>query len=134
MPFELFTGQRPVVREPAVTIQKKGAISLNRAAYEALESPEVAELLFDPVERKIGIRKADLSSPHAVPVRPLGERGSSWLISGRSFALYYGIPIDSARRWLARPVDNMLVIDLEEPGTDVSGPRHRARQANADAS
>jgi hypothetical protein len=130
MPFELFTGQRPVILEPAITIQKKGAISLNRAAYAALGSPEAAELLFDPEERQVGIRKADPSAAHAMPVRPLGERGSSWLISGRSFAIYYGIPVDTARRWLAQVVDGMLVIDLKEPGTDVSGVRHRARQAD----
>lgn len=131
MPFELFTRQRPpIVREPAVTIQKGGSISLNRAAYDALDSPEAAELLFDPDERQVGIRKADPSAAHAMPVRPLGERGSSWIISGRSFVLYYGVPVDTARRWLARMVDGMLVIDLKESGTDVTGPRNRVRQAD----
>jgi hypothetical protein len=132
MPFELFTRQRPpAVREPALTIQKQGSLSLNRAAYEALDSPEAAELLFDRDERRIGIRKADPSADHAMPVRPLGRGGSSWLISGRTFTIIYEIPTESARRWLAQTVDDMLVVDLKEPGTDVSGPRSRERATSA---
>jgi len=131
MPFETFTRQRPpTVRDPAVTIQKRGALSLNRPAYEALDSPEAAELLFDREERLIGIRKADPSADHAMPVRPLGKHGGNWLISGRTFTLYYDIPTESARRWIARQDGDMLVLDLKEPGTEIVGARSRERAAD----
>lgn len=124
MPFEVFKRQRaPVSTEPAVTIQKRGTLSLNAAAYESLEAPEAVELLYDRSERLIGMRKANPSTDHAYAVRPLGKGGRNWLISGRSFSAYYGIPTESARRWSARVDEGMLIVDLKQPGTQVTGAR-----------
>ena len=41
VPFETFTRQRRVGRQPFVTIQKKGVISINRAAFDVLDTPRV---------------------------------------------------------------------------------------------
>ena len=126
MPFETFKRQRaPVSPDPAITIQKRGTLSLNHAAYDALDSPEAVELLYDRDEHLIGLRKVDPSTHHAYVVRPLGRGGSNWLISGRSFTGYYGIPTETARRWAARMDDAMLVVDLKESGTEVTGTRSR---------
>lgn len=129
MGFEVFQGQRVrVTDEPTITIQKRGNISLNLPAYEALDSPEYVELLYDRERRLIGIRKtADAKSQSAYMVRPLSPRNkrpaSSYLLSGAAFTAFYGIPTQRAHRWTAREEDGMLVIDLNTPGLEVTSNR-----------
>ncbi len=129
MAFETFKRQRaPVTDKPAITIQKRGAVSINAPAYALLEAPDHVELLYDRDERLIGIRKADSSVPHAYVVRPLGKSGTTHLVSGSAFMAWYGIETDTARRWIASMADDdMLVIDLKEPGAEVTSNRDRAR-------
>ena len=131
MPFEVFHRQRaPVTDDPTVTIQKRGNISINVPAYIALGSPQSVELLYDRDERLIAIRKVDPSAPSAYVMRPLAARRktpqppSSYLVSGIAFTSYYAIPTDVARRWIAHVAeDDMLVVDLKEPGTEVTSNR-----------
>jgi hypothetical protein len=128
MPFETFKRQRtPVTDEPAITIQKRGAISINPPAYAALGEPEHLELLFDREERLMGLRKVDSTVPHAYQVRPLGKSGTTHLVSGTAFMAWYGIETETARRWMAQMADDVLVIDLKEPGIEVIGNRSRER-------
>jgi len=130
MAFETFKRQRaPVTDEPAITIQKRGAISLNAAAYGLLGSPDHVELLYDRAERLIGIRKVDSTVPHAYVVRPLGKSGTTHLVSGSAFMAWYGIELDAARRWIARIQDETLILDLKEEGVAVTGNRSRERMA-----
>lgn len=125
MAFETFKRQRaPITTDPAITIQKRGTMSLNAPAYEALEQPKYVELLFDRDERLIGFRKVDESIRHAYIVRPLG-RGTTHMVSGTAFLAYYGIDFDTARRWVARQEDDLLVVDLKQPGIEVTGNRAR---------
>ena len=49
-------------------------------------------------------------------------------MSGKAFLSYYGIPRDEARRWSAAMRDDMLVVDLKQPGTDVTGHGSRAHK------
>jgi len=128
MSFETFMRQRaPVTGDPSVTIQKRGTISLNTPAYTALGRPEAIELLFDRDQRLMAMRGVDPEAPSAYPIRPLG-RGSTWLVSGKAFMNYYEIPTGTATRWPAKAEpDGLLVIDLKEPGTVVSGNRLQER-------
>lgn len=126
MSFEAFRRQRaPITTEPAVTIQRRGTMSLNAPAFDALEAPKYLELLFDRDEMLIGLRKAGPEVPHAYLVRPLGKGGTTHMVSGTAFLAYYGIKFDTARRWIARMQDDMLVIDLKQPGAEVTGNRGR---------
>jgi hypothetical protein len=50
------------------------------------------------------------------------------VVSGKAFLPYYGIPRDSARRWIATMQDDMLVIDLKQPGIEVTGHSSRAHK------
>lgn len=109
-----------------MTIQKRGALSFNTPAFEALGSPKHVELLFDPDERLIGFRKTTAAAPHAYTVRAVGKTGATHVVSGKAFLAYYGIPRDIARRWIAEERDGMLVVDLKRPGTDVTGHSSRA--------
>src|ERR687891_800357 len=75
MPFETFKRNRmPSTQEPAVTIQKRGALSFNTAAYEALGSPKHVVLLYDRENKLVAIRKASTATPHAYVVRGVGNK------------------------------------------------------------
>ncbi|HEV3282610.1 MAG TPA: hypothetical protein VG010_00265 [Solirubrobacteraceae bacterium] len=133
MAFETFKRQRvPLTTEPAITIQKRGNLSLNPPAYKALGSPEAVELMYDRERRLIGLRKTDPESEVAYLVRPMAKSASTWLISGTAFTAYYGIETDTARRWMCRLEGDMLVLDLSQPGVEVSS--NRADRAPAQAS
>jgi hypothetical protein len=125
MPFERFMRQRaPRTPDPAVTIQKRGTLSLNAAAYVALGSPEAVELLYDREQRLMALRGIEASAESAYPLRPMGT-GSTWLASGKAFMNYYGIDVGTAQRYNGRMEDDLLIVDLKEPGTDVSIDRDR---------
>lgn len=118
MPFETFTRQRRTGRQPFVTIQKKGVISLNGAAFEALDSPDSVELLYDAEASLVGLRKVDSSLPHSYQVRAPVENHATYLISGAAFMSYYEIDNSRSVRRPARLEGDLLVIDLNDPGVD----------------
>ena len=125
MPFETFKRQRfKPGTQPFVTIQRKGVLSLNRAAFDALGDPEAVELLYDRENRSIGMRKVDSSVEHAYTVRSFGK-GSTWLVSGTAFAHYYDIDTSVPTRRSGRLEDDVLVIDLNDPGTPALNNRDR---------
>jgi hypothetical protein len=118
MPFETFTRQRKTGRQPYVTMQKKGVISLNKAAFDALGQPETVELLYDSEARLVALRKVDSSVEHAYQVRAPVENHATWLVSGAAFMSYYEIDNSESVRRPARLDDDLLVIDLNHPGVD----------------
>ncbi|MBV9193763.1 MAG: hypothetical protein JO168_06415 [Solirubrobacterales bacterium] len=127
MPFETFTRQRRSGRQPFVTIQKKGVISLNKASFDALQGPEFVELLYDADARLVGLRKADSSVEHAYQVRAPVENHATWLISGSAFVSYYEIDTSTSVRRPARLDGELLIVDLNHPGVDP-----RAEQADSE--
>jgi hypothetical protein len=135
MPWETFQRQRtPLVLQPYVTIQKRGTLSLNSAAYEALDSPDAVELLYDRATHRVGIRKVSPEVEHAYQVRPNGTKARSFLVAGSAFTQYYGIETGVARRWPAEGTDGeaMIVIDLRKPGTEIVSNRNKARRVSED--
>ena len=121
--FEVFTRRAtPVAKGPYVTIQRKGIISMNREAFEAMGSPEAVELLYDRDERVVGFRPVGRDVPHAYRPRKQGA-SSSYLVAGQAFTQYYGIATDTARRYPATMIDGVLTVDLKEAGTVATGPR-----------
>lgn len=125
--FETFTKRMsPRVREPYVTVQKKGTMSINRASFELMGEPDAVELLFDPSERVMGMRKVDPTAPHAYPLRSSGAKQTSFLLSGMAFAKYYGIDTTVARRYVAVFADEVLQVDLNGEFTEVISNRAKA--------
>ena len=118
MPFETFTRQRKADRQPYVTMQKKGVISLNKAAFDALEQPDSVELLYDSESRLVALRKVDSSVEHAYQVRAPVENHATWLVSGAAFVSYYEIDNSESIRRPARLEEDLLIIDLNHPGVD----------------
>ena len=127
MPFEVFDKKSvPSTTEPWVTIQKKGLLSLNRTAAEALGTPEAVELLFDREEEIIGFRSADLNNPRAFQLRKQGKnptRNSNYLVAGTAFCNYYKIDTSFARRYKPKMNSGILTVDLKQDYAIASGPR-----------
>lgn len=125
--FEVFDAQSaPRVKQPLVSLQRKGAFTLNRAAFVALGEPKAVQLLFDPHERIIGFRTADPGEPNTYAVR-VTEPAGPYAISGISFVKHYEIPVDVARRWPATFADGVLFFALDDPAVELVGRDARAR-------
>lgn len=138
MAFEVFDKRfAPLQRAPAVTIQKRGIISLNQAAHALIGSPKVVELLYDRDEKIVGIRPSSEDVPHAYAFRPQGgvAKGETApvVVAGTAFVQYYGIDVTVSRRWTPNLQDGILCVDLKEPGTPVVGNR-KPKVGNQDES
>lgn len=130
MAFEVYEkGSAPVSTIPSVTIQKRGLISVNRAAFEALGRPQGVELLWDSERRAIALRPAPLENQNAYPLRAQGSHAEKgpWLVAGTLFTQFIGLDTSQAFRWTPTIEDGLLVIDVSKPGSRVSSPRSRAK-------
>lgn len=117
MGFEVFQkSSAPVSKVPTVTIQKRGLISLNRAAHALIGAPDFVELLWDADRRVVGLRPASAESPNAYPARPQSVKTDKGpiLVAGTVFTQYYDIPTEESRRWVVRAEDGILCIDLQQ--------------------
>ncbi len=126
MQFERFDKRKASASQsPFVTLQRRGPISLNQAAFEELGKPEAVELLYAREERVIGLKPTSLKQPYAFPVRPQGSRGraGNYTVAGQAFTKNYGIDTSVARRYAAEMQDGTLLIDLKTGGVDATGPR-----------
>jgi hypothetical protein len=112
--FEVFTGRvHPAGDEAAITIHRRGLVSVNRAAHAALGEPEAVELLYDRNEQLMAMRGVSAELRHAYPLRRQ-RASSSLLVSGRAFTRCYGIPTETACRYPARMLGDVLAVDLKE--------------------
>jgi len=138
MGFEVFEkSSAPLTRIPSVTVQRRGLISLNRAAWKLLDDAAFVELLFDPQERVIGLRPTSETNPNAYPVRPQGSNANSdkgpVLIAGQLFTKYYGIDTEQAMRYVGPQVqDGILCVDLKSEGQKVTSNRNKKRSSSDD--
>ncbi len=132
--FETFTRRMiPLSKDPFVTIQRRGTISMSASAHQLLGSPKSIELLYDATERIVGFRGVDEASEHSYPVRSVSNRTEGpFVFSGTAFAKHYGIDTSQSRRRKAQLVDGVLCIDLKDPGTVVTGNRGPSRRRDPD--
>ena len=127
--FEVFDKRAvPISGEPMVTIQRKGPISLNKAAFHAMGKPSCVELLYDPAERIVGLRPLKEQLPHAYPVRAQG-RSNTYLVAGHAFMRYYSIPNEVSTRYIAQMFGDVLGVDLKQKGVQVTSNRKKAEDA-----
>ena len=130
--FEVFDKKAvPSTKEPWVTIQKKGLLSLNKAAAEALGTPPAVELLFDRNAQVIGFRPAELDSPRAFVLRKQGKnpsRNANYLVAGTAFCKYYGIDTSFARRYKPEMDGKILTVDLKQDYAVATGPRMKGNE------
>lgn len=117
--FEVFKerGQRVMERQPLITIQKKGIMTLNEAAFEALGAPQAVELLYAPQARTVGVRAVEPSLSHAYTLRK-PARGRTRIVAAAAFLKHYDIQIEAIRRIPARMVGDILAADLTQHTAD----------------
>ena len=124
MPFETFDKRAATSStQPMITIQRGGPFSMNRAAREALGSPEYVELLYDREAHVIGFKPSTPESPYAYPVRPQGKNAATFTVAGQAFAKYYKLDVSTARRYVTKMIDDIMVLDLQGQSVDATGPR-----------
>jgi hypothetical protein len=125
--FDRFSHDRVgLKREPWVTIQKRGTISLNRSAYEMVGSPVAVELLYDAESQIVGMRGCDPRDRDAMRVRsPTGKDTGPFVVSAMAYLRFYEIRVDNSRRWLAYLEDQVLCVDLRTPSLPVTSNRAR---------
>jgi hypothetical protein len=135
MGFEVFNKRlAPLSKTPSVTIQKRGLMSLNRAAYALLGEPKAVELLYDREERVIGLRPVSEDVPHAYPLRAQSskQQAGPLMLAGTAFTQHYDIDTSVSRRWVPRMRGEVLCIDLKQEGVEATSNRGRRRPDNSD--
>lgn len=122
--FEVFHRPAPPGHgEPLITIQARGNLGLNAAAFEALGEPKGALLMFSRARNAFALKAADLEMPEAYPVQQQGG-ARSWTVSSRAFFKEYGVPIGESRKYRAELVGDALVVNLSQtplPATSTRG-------------
>ena len=125
--FESFS--KPLLQHqanPQITILQRGTLSLNKAAYTALGSPESVELLYDPHDRVVGLRPIDGHAPNACLVRQPSSGGKGpFLITAMAFTRFYAIDTTQSLRREAVLDDGILCIGLDDAATPVTSNRAR---------
>jgi len=98
--FEEFAREnaRGSAEEPMFTLQARGLLSLNHAAFRALGQPDHVVLLYDADERVVALRGIGKAHPNAYRVR---EQGGSYLVGAQGFISFHGIKPLVAQRFLA---------------------------------
>jgi len=86
---------------PMFTLQTRGTLSLNLAAFKALGEPAAVVLLYDPEEGIIALRKVPRTHHNGYPVRKQGN-SRSYLVAATGFASYHKIKTDVSRRYIGR--------------------------------
>ena len=83
---------------PMFTLQARGLLSFNHAAFQALGRPEAVTLLYDPEEHIVALRLALAANPDAYRVRKQ-PNAQSYLVGAQAFTAHYAIPTPRARRF-----------------------------------
>ncbi len=126
--FEVFTRRStPIIKDHYVAIHKRGTISLNRSAVEALGQPEAIQLLFNREKRIIAFRPVEPKTEGAYPLRRQ-QQSNSWLVAGQAFLNFYDIDHGITRRYIGELRDKMLRIDLTQGGTEATNSRNEESQ------
>lgn len=98
--FEEFSREdaRSRREDPQFTLQARGLLSLNQAAFRALGDPEAVVLLYDDAEGIVGLQKVDKDHANAYMVRKQ-HKSQSYVVGTQGFAAYHGIQTLRARRF-----------------------------------
>mgnify|MGYP000880790191 FL=1 len=137
--FETFVkGVSTRSRKPTVTLQRRGVMSFNPAAYEALGSPEGVELLFNAARKMIAVRPVKPEEvSHAVLFRGVGGKSASkngaMLLAAISFCQTFEIDTSESVRRDVEVTDGVLFVDLNDPGVVIRGNRSAKKDGIDDA-
>jgi hypothetical protein len=102
---------------PRVTLNKRGVILLNKAAYETFGSPPAVELMFDEDHRTIGLKPRDIRWQDAFPLKTKLTNDKRGEAHSYKYHLVYAAPF--CRHFDIRPRSTMLFngIEVDDDGT-----------------
>lgn len=136
MGFEVFAkSSAPLSKVPTVTLQRRGTISINRAAFNLMKEPDAVELLWDGDRRLVGFRAAPVDAPNAYPVRAQNQKTDAgpFLIAGTAFTKYYDIDTSQAVRYVPKADGDIVFIELDGPSQHVTSNREgRTKRTDSD--
>ena len=117
--------------DPMFTVQKRGLISLNLAAFKALGEPATVALLFDADEGIVALRKVPRTHPNAYHVRKQGQ-SQSYLVAGQGFASFNKIDTELSRRFVGYDYGDHVWGFVLKEGTPIKTRRRSASVQQAD--
>lgn len=121
--FDKSTTRSP--KNPELTIRSKGTLVLNGPARLLLGEPTTVELLYDEDQDLIGLKPSSPADPDAHRLRATGK--GTFTISGAAFLKHFDIPFGDAVKREVKMVDEILVVDLKDPGRDATSNQRRER-------
>ena len=95
--------------EPMFTLQRRGLISLNQAAFKALGEPAAVALMYDPAEGIIALRKVPRTYHNGYHVRKQAN-SRSYLVGAQGFTSFNKINTDAVRRFVGRKYDDQMLV------------------------
>ena len=121
--FEFFEGQTTRNQDdPRITIRKGGLLVLNSGALALLPAGTThVQLGYDAEHRAVAIRPAKAKEKGSYTLRESRHGNQSRLVQGRIFFAHYGLPAESAQRFVAEDFgDGMVGFHLQatEPMTE----------------
>lgn len=114
-------------RTPSITIQQRGVISINRAAYDLLQRPEWVRLGYRAEDHSIEIRACAPGEEGATLVRKQPHTSAHY-VAGLAFTHWHGIDTTVARAYTPTLEDGAFYLDLAK-GRVVTGPQRLTRKA-----
>lgn len=111
---------------PMFTLQTRGLISLNQAAFEALGKPMAVAFLYDADEGIVALRMVDKSYPNAYTVRKQGN-SRSYLAAAQGFTMHNKLPTEVSRRFIGHDYGDGIWGFVLSEGSPVS---HRRGEAH----
>jgi hypothetical protein len=91
--------------DPMFTLQRRGLISLNLAAFNALGEPAAVALLFDADEGIVALRKVNRTYANGYHVRKQAN-SRSFLVGAQGFTSYHKIQTDLPKRFVGQKYDD----------------------------
>lgn len=113
--FEIFTGRNKPASSKTmrVSLNKRGAISFNHAAFVALGEPKAVELLYDKETNAIGMRASKEDVRHAYPVRAQGK-SKSYIIGAVAFTQHYDVKPENTITFDPLIEDGIMVLEFSK--------------------
>ncbi len=104
--------------DPMFTLQRRGLISLNMAAFKALGEPAAVALLYDAKKGIIALRKVARTYHNGYHVRKQAN-SRSYLVGAQGFTSFHKINTDIPRRYMGRQYGDQVLGFVVAEGTEL---------------
>jgi len=117
------TKERPRATRPGprvyVSLNKRGEIAMNAEAFRRIKRPASVALLYDPNQRRIGVKFPVAMDRNFFPVRPYGRNRRMRIVRAARMLKQFGIKIEHTLIFKNSETQNlngepMLVLKLDE--------------------